>query len=271
MEISLKDKAVIVTGAAGTIGAAAAHALLVAGAQVVLADCAGERLKNIFDLLPAAFKNRTMTFGLDLRSDQSVKDLVAATVQRFGRIDSLICNAATFAFEPLEKWPDLGALDTHYQVGLRGHTNLVREAWKQFPASKGGSVVTVSSVAGHIGEPHAFAYSPIKAALKGLTLSCAIDMAAEGGWAVTLSPGHTWSTPHQQRAAAEGLTREEYENSKPNIQSTMFGKFLEPDQVGQWITLLASPLGKPLTGQDLHLTNGIEAGGFNRKYKTAID
>jgi NAD(P)-dependent dehydrogenase (short-subunit alcohol dehydrogenase family) len=163
----------------------------------------------------------------------------------------------------------MAALDRHYEVGLKGHMRLLQEVWRQYPDSRAGSVVNVSSIAGHVGEPDAFANTPIKAALKGLTLSCAMEMAASGGWAVTVSPGHTWSTPHQHRAAAEGLTRKQYEQSKSNIRSTLFGRFLEPEEVARWIVLAASAPGKALSGQDIRVTFGIESGGFNRHYDTA--
>jgi len=67
---------------------------------------------------------------------------------------------------------------------------------------------------------------------------------------------------------AEGMTRERYEAASSSIQSTMFGRFLEPAEVAQWVVALVSPLGKALTGQEVNATFGIEAGGFNRTYKT---
>ena len=86
---------------------------------------------------------------------------------------------------------------------------------------------------------------------------------------MSVSPGHTWTPVHQKRASAQGLSRKEYEHSQSSIQSTMFGRFLDPEEVGEWIVLAASRIGRPLTGQDLRVTSGIEAGGFNRRYETA--
>jgi NAD(P)-dependent dehydrogenase (short-subunit alcohol dehydrogenase family) len=260
---------VLITGAAGTIGRAAAEACLAIGAKVVLSDVRAAEAFSMANILKPRFGLRVGAVALNLRDVRSIRSAVRKVLDNFGRIDSLVCNAATFSFGPLETQPS-SARVKHYEVGLEGHIQLIKETWRRYPESKSGSVICISSVAGHIGEPNAFAYTPIKAGLKGVGLACSIEMAQFGGWAVTLSPGHTWSTPHRLRAEAEGLTRQQYEDSKPNIQSTMFGRFLEPEQVGTWIAYLASPFGKPLTGQDVHLTNGIEAGGFNRAYNTSV-
>ena len=235
---------------------------------MIIADLSDRPGARVAAEISRIFPKRAFWLPLDLREEHSISEFVGRVVQEHGGIDILVCNAATFSFRPLEEWSNVEALDRHYAVGLRGHTLLVQNAWQRCPRSKAGSVIAISSVAGHVGEPNAFAYTPIKAALRGFTLSCAIDMAKSGGWAVTLSPGHTWSVPHQERASAEGMTREQYEQSSSSIQSTMFGRFLEPEEVARWVVLLASPLGKALTGQEINATFGIEAGGFNRSYRT---
>jgi dihydroanticapsin dehydrogenase len=268
MDLQLTDKVIIITGAAGTIGAASARTFLQEGASVVLADIDSTRGAALATELAAGLAASVVFLPLDLRDEQSIRALVSATLQKFSRIDTVVNNAATFLFQPLTRWPSMAALDQHYEVGLKGAVRLLQEVWQQYPPARAGSVVNISSIAGHVGEPDAFAYTPIKAALKGLTLSCAMEMAAAGGWAVTVSPGHTWSTPHQQRAAADGLSREQYEQVMANIQSTLFGRFLEPEEVARWIVLVASPLGKPLSGQDIRVTRGIESGGVNRQYQT---
>ncbi len=270
METQLQDKVVIITGAAGTIGSASAEAFVREGATVILADVDVERGTRLAAELSKLAPGKACFLECDLRSDSSIEALVTEAVKRYGGIDSIICNAVIYFFDSLTEWSSLDALDKHYAVGLRGHTALIREAWRQSPRSRSGSVVTLSSIAGHVAEPNAFAYTPIKAAQKGLTLSCSIDMAKYGGWAVTISPGHTWSTPHEQRAQAEGLNRREYEETKTSIQNTMFGRFLEPAEVANWIVIAASALGKGLTGQDIKVSFGIEAGGFNRAYQTGL-
>ena len=191
-------------------------------------------------------------------------------MERFGAVHALIHNAAIFSFSPMSAWTDEAPLDRHYEVGIRGPIQLTREIWSRCMAARSGSVILISSIAGHVGEPDAFAYTPIKAAQKGLMLCYAQEMASFGGWAVAISPGHIWSSVHQARAQAAGKTKAEYERDMPNIQSTLYARFLEPGEVARLVVLAASPAGKPLSGQDIHVTLGIEAGGFNRQYRTSV-
>ena len=269
MDLGLSDKVVVITGGAGAIGMAAAACFLREGCRVVIGDCDRERGEQGAERLNRDFEGRVFFEHLDLHDEDATRRFVRRIVEVHGGIDVIVNNAAVFYFETLIDWPSLDPLDAHYRVGLRGPVALVQESWRLSARSRSGSIVNVSSIAGHVGEPNAVAYTTLKAAQKGFTLSCALEMAAFGGWAVSISPGHTWTPVHQKRAAAQGVSRREYERTQANIQSTMFGRFLEPEEVGNWIVLAASPLGRPLTGQDVRVTQGIEPGGFNRGYETA--
>ncbi len=269
MDLGLSDTVVVITGGAGAIGAATARCFLQEGSLVVLGDRDQERGAHVVQDLSRTFEGRIYFEPLDLLDEASTRSFVRRVVEAHAGIDVIVNNAAVFYFDTLIDWPSLDPLDEHYHVGLRGPVALVQESWRCSPRSRSGSIVNVSSIAGHVGEPKAMAYTTLKAAQKGFTLSCALEMAAYGGWAVSLSPGHTWTPVHQRRAEAEGVSREAYEQTQANIQSTMFGRFLEPEEVAAWIVLAASRLGRPLTGQDIRVTQGIEPGGFNRGYETA--
>ena len=267
MDLGLRDKVVIVTGGRGAIGSATGDCFASEGAQVVIADKheepndgAGQTKNN---------SNGAQHFRyLDLTDELSIESFVDGVLRGFHAIDIIVNNAAVFSFGPLEAWDGVRPLDHHLSVGLLGPLRLVQEVWRRSPRSKSGCIINVSSVAGHVGEPDAFAYTPVKAAQKGFTLSCAIEMAPHGGWAISVSPGHTWTPVHEERARLEGVSRNEYERSSANIASTMYGRFLEPYEVAEIIVMAASRIGKPLTGQDIRATFGIEAGGFNLSYRT---
>jgi len=268
MDLGLRGKVVIVTGGRGAIGSVAGNCFAAEGALVVIAD----KLKggNNAKGQVAADSNGAQHFRyLDLADESSIESFVDGVLRDFQTIDIIVNNAATFYFESLEEWDGLRPLEEHIRVGLLGPVRLIREVWRRSPRSKSGCVINVSSVAGHVAEPDAFAYTPVKAAQKGLTLSCAIEMASHGGWAISVSPGHTWTPVHEERARLEGASRGEYERSSANIASTMSGRFLEPYEVAEIIVVAASRIGKPLTGQDIRATFGIEAGGFNLQYRTS--
>ena len=270
MNLQLDDKVVVITGGAGSLGSAAARSFLEEGALVAMADLPGKAHCPAVTTLLSEHPGRVAFIEMDLWLESSIQEAVDLILRKFGVINVIVHNAATFHFAPVSEWVQPDPLEHHFQVGLRGPLQLMRIIWKMCPAALQGSVVIISSIAGHVGEPDAFAYTPIKAAQKGLTLSCAQEMAPQGGWAVCLSPGHIWSDVHKSRAAAAGLSREAYEATMPNIQTTLYGRFLEPEEIARWIVVAASPLGKAMTGQDLHATLGVEAGGFHRNYKTVL-
>ena len=264
MDLGLKGKVVVVTGGRGAIGAATANCFADEGARVIIADKLRDKSEE--ERVYGTSGGVQYFRYLDLTDALSIESFVDGTLREFRRVDVLVNNAAIFNFGPVEAWAGIQPLEDHISVGLLGPVRLIQELWRCAPDSKSGSIVNISSVAGHVGEPDAFAYTPVKAAQKGLTLSCAIEMAPYGGWAVAVSPGHTWSPAHEARL--EGLSRTEYERSSANIASTLFGRFLEPREVGEIIVIAASRLGKVLSGQDLKATFGIEAGGFNLSYRT---
>ncbi len=271
MDLEIEDKVVAIAGGAGDIGSECATQFLKEGAFVVIGDRSEEKGSDLVESLEKKYPNRIQFLKIDLTDPGSISDFVQSTVTTHGGIDIIVNCAATFYFEELTQWENSSELDRHIDVGLRGPIALVQEAWRLSERSRSGSIVNISSVAGHVGEPNALAYTPIKAAQKGLTKSLSIDMASSGGWAVSVSPGHCATSVHKERAQAEGKTWEEYERTSPQIGTTMFGRFIQPEEVAKWVVIAASPIGKLATGQDLKISLGIESGGFNRKYDTSPD
>lgn len=229
MDLGLTDKVVVITGGAGAIGSATAARFLEEGAIVILGDRDEVEGRRVAEHLSSRFPGRVDFSSLDLLDEANIRAFVGGIVESRSGIDCIINNAAVFHFDNLTDWESLNPLDQHYHVGLRGPAVLVQESWRRSDRSRSGSVVNISSVAGHVAEPNAVAYTTIKAAQKGLTLSCSIEMAEFGGWSVSISPGHTWTPVHQARAKTENMTREEYEASQSNIQSSMIGRFLDPE------------------------------------------
>jgi len=271
MNLEIENKVVAVVGGAGDIGSACAKQFLKEGALVIVGDRSEEKGSDLVESLKKDYPNRIHFLKLDLTHQGSIRDFVQSTVESHGGIDIIVNSAATFYFEELTQWEDSSELDRHIHVGLRGPITLIQEVWRLSERSRSGSIVNISSVAGHVGEPNALAYTPIKAAQKGLTKSLSIDMASQGGWSVSVSPGHCVTSVHKERARAEGKTWEEYVQTSPQVKTTMFDRFIEPEEVAKWVVIAASPLGKLATGQDLKISLGIESGGFNRNYDTSPD
>ena len=183
MDLGLKDKVVVVTGGRGAIGSATANCFATEGALVIVADKL--RSASDDDKRPHVVSGGARCFRcLDFTDELSIESFVDEVLKDFEVIDVIVNNAATVEFEPIEEWNGVRPLENHLRVGLLGPVRLIQELWRRSPHSKSGCIINVSSVAGHVGEPNAFAYTPVKAAQKGLTLSCAVEMAPYGGWAI---------------------------------------------------------------------------------------
>ena len=182
----LTGTAVAITGASSGIGAAAARLLLEAGANVAVQARHRERL----DALLAEFgEDRVAVVVGDVQDPASATALVDQTVQKFGRIDSVVANAGIGMYGGI-----LDASDEDLQLMMRtnfeGTVWALRAAVKQFRSdpSAGGDIVVVSSVAGLRGDGDEAVYSATKFAQVGLAGALDREVRTEGIRVTTICP-----------------------------------------------------------------------------------
>lgn len=171
----LKDKVIVVTGASRGIGEAIARACIEGGARVVLASRKQAELERVAASLPA---ERAVAIACHTGKTVEVDELFARAVERFGRVDGLVNNAATNPyFGPLVDTPD-AAIDKTIEVNVRGYfycaRAFVRQVRKQAPAA--GAIVNVASVAGMRAAPMQGVYGMTKAAVISMTQTLAFEL-----------------------------------------------------------------------------------------------
>jgi len=164
-----------VTGAGSGIGKAAALALLRDGHRVALAGRRRERLEETAGESGAG--ERALVVPADVSDPASVKDLFAATVAAFGRLDVVFNNAGRGApAVPLEDITDEQWRQV-VDVNLTGMFLCIREAFRvmkdQVP--RGGRIINNGSISAHAPRPHSAPYTATKHAVTGLTRSAALD------------------------------------------------------------------------------------------------
>jgi NAD(P)-dependent dehydrogenase (short-subunit alcohol dehydrogenase family) len=188
----LKDKVIVVTGASRGIGEAIVRASIDAGARVVLASRKQADLDKVVETLPA---DRAIAIACHTGKAEEVDALFAKAVERFGRVDGLVNNAATNPyFGPLIDTPD-AAIDKTIEVNLRGYLYcaraLVRQARSQTHRTEGSlaSIVNIASVAGLRASPMQGIYGMTKAAVISLTQTLAFELGSSQIRVNAIAPG----------------------------------------------------------------------------------
>jgi NAD(P)-dependent dehydrogenase (short-subunit alcohol dehydrogenase family) len=186
--ITLEGKVIVVTGASRGIGLAIAGACLDAGAKVVLAS----RKQADLDAAAATLDGRgeTAAFAAHTGKAEDVESLFARAVERFGRVDGLVNNAATNPhFGPLVDTPDL-AIDKTIEVNIKGYFYCARALVKHARTRDGGAaIVNVASVAGLRAAPMQGIYGMTKAAVISMTQTLAFELGTAGVRVNAIAPG----------------------------------------------------------------------------------
>lgn len=174
-KLDLQTRVAVITGGAQGIGLAIAERILASGGRVSLWDRDASLLeKTVTDL---AAGDDVQGVAVDIADLPSVEGAVAETLDRFGRIDILINNAAIVGPNaPTWEYPADAFADV-VRIGLNGTFHCSRAVVPHMIERNYGRIVNVSSVAGKEGNPNAVAYSSMKAGVIALTKSLGKELA----------------------------------------------------------------------------------------------
>ncbi len=174
--VSSEEKICLITGGGSGVGRAVALALVNANCNVVVSGRRKEALAETVELA-GSHSNRVVPLPADVAQADSVRQLFAKTVERFGRLDMLFNNAGIhLPWAPLEEIP----LDQWQQIvaiNLTGVFLCMQEAFRimQHQNPQGGRIINNGSISAHIPRPHAAGYNATKHAVTGLTRSGSLE------------------------------------------------------------------------------------------------
>jgi len=246
----LQNQVALVTGASSGIGRATAEALARQGARVAVNYCrnragAEQAVEVIRKGGGEAFMVRA-----DVTRSVDVQAMVAASRERWGRIDILINNAGdliarrTLADMTEEYWDQIMALN------LKSTFLCVKAVWEEMVARKSGCIVNVTSIAGRNGGgPGAAAYAAAKGGLLTYTKALAKELAPHGIRVNGIAPG-VIATPYHERYSPPELLRK-------FITSIPLGRIGAAEEVADVIVFLASPAARYLTGETVEVNGGM--------------
>lgn len=239
----LDGRVAIITGAARGQGEAEARLLAANGAKVVLTDVLTNEGKAVAaDIGPSA-----MFLTQDVSSDEGWQEVVAATIEAFGRIDVLVNNAAISRPLKLEH-TEPEVYDLLYRVNQLSVYLGMRAVIEPMKAIGGGSIINISSVAGLQGTSTLFAYTATKWAIRGMSKSAALELARYKIRVNTVFPG-VIDTPIN------------YDNpphmNEILVKTTPMRRMGEPSEIAEAVLFLASPRSSFVTGADFAIDGGM--------------
>ena len=238
----LDGKVILVTGSTSGIGAAVARRCVAEGARVMLhgldADD-GRAIRADLDDDVSAF------IAADLADPDAPARLVAAVVERFGRIDGLVNNAAYTARCTIDT-VDAPLFDRVLAVNVRAPMLLIQAAMPHFRAQGGGVVVNVGSVNAYAGERNLLAYSISKGGLTTLTRNLADALAEEGVRINQVNPGWTFTENEDRVKRAEGFP-EGWATNLPKDWAPA-GRIFRPEEMAGHIVFWLSDAAGPVNG-----------------------
>ncbi len=186
----LKDKVAIVTGASRGLGRAYAMRLAKEGAKVVVADILDG--KETVDAV-TAIGGEALYVKTDVTSEESTQEMARKVVERFGRIDILVNNAALFADLVKKPFWEIPASewDKVMAVNLKGPFLCAKAVYPQMKKQRKGKIINVASGTFYKGLPHFLHYVVSKGGNVAITRSMAREVGDDGINVNTIAPGYT--------------------------------------------------------------------------------
>lgn len=240
----VSGKVAIVTGAARGMGAAFAQRLIEEGAQVMLTDV----LEAEGTATAKALGDNARFLRHDVVSEDEWKRIVSETEAAFGPVSVLINNAGIVAYGPLETMDEADyrrVIDINQVSVFLGMKSIVHSMKR----AGGGSIVNISSVCGIIGTSHTMAYAASKFAVRGMTKSAAIELAAYNIRVNSIHPGFI-DTPMTKPTPETAADHAAAAAATPAKRS---GK---PDEVANVVLMLASDETRFSTGAEFVVDGG---------------
>jgi NAD(P)-dependent dehydrogenase (short-subunit alcohol dehydrogenase family) len=246
---------VLVTGAAGGIGGAAARRFFEGGWAVVVTDVDAVGARRTGDAVDAV-----AVLPADLRDVGACRSLVADAVAATGRLDCLVNAAGVWTEGPAEDTEEAD-FDRVLGVNLKGSYFVTAAA---IPAlvEAAGCVVNVSSDAGIQGNAGAAVYCASKGAVSILTKALALELAPRGVRVNAVCPGDVDTPMLQYQAETFGAADPEgyLRDLLANYPQGESARFVQADEVAELIWYLAQPAAAPITGANLSIDFGLSAG-----------
>jgi NAD(P)-dependent dehydrogenase (short-subunit alcohol dehydrogenase family) len=253
----LRDRVVVVTGAASGIGAAASRQCVREGAKVVLVDRDADRLEAV----RSEFGDAAVSLVADVADTDAASRYVERAVKQFGRIDAALLNAGMAGrVAPIDE-VTAEEFDRLFAVNVRSVWSGLAALFPVMKAQGRGSIVATASTGGLLGMQRIAPYIASKHAVIGLVKSAALEGARAGIRVNAVAPAPI-DTPMMQHINT-GLGAGDVERSRAKTVSRVpLHRFGTPEEVSKMLVFLASDESTYCTGGVYLIDGGVVAGTY---------
>ncbi|KAI0641244.1 2,4-dienoyl-CoA reductase [Trametes meyenii] len=245
-----KGKVLFCTGGGSGICKAMTEAVMRHGAHAAIVGRKLERLQASAKELSAATGNECLPVQADVRNPKQVQEAVAKTVEKFGRIDFVICGAAGNFLAPISKLSENG-FRTVIEIDTLGTYYTIKATLPHLRASK-GSYIHVSATLHYRGTPYQVHVSAAKAAVDATSAVLAVEEGPHGIRSNVIAPGPIAGTEGMDRLSAKGEAADRYTWLSP------LGRDGDVKDIANAAVFLFSDAARYITGQVIPVDGGCE-------------
>lgn len=245
--LSLENKVAIVTGGAQGIGYAVAETLAQRGASVMIADVITEKAESAAKEIAEKTGQRVVAQTVDVTDSASVKAMVDAVIEQFGKVDILVNNAGITRDNLVMRISEAD-WDAVLDINLKGAFNCAQAVIRPMMKQRYGRIINMSSVSGVVGQAGQANYSSSKAGLLGLTKALAKEVGSRNITVNAIAPGFI-----ETRLTAN-LPQELRDFS---IKLTPVGRFGKPEDIANAVAFLVAEESSFITGATLQVDGGM--------------
>jgi len=263
MDLGLKDKVALVTGASKGLGKAVAMGLAREGAQVAICARGEETLQATAREIEAATGSEVLAVRADVTRPADIKRLVETTAEHFGRIDILVTNAGG---PPSARFMDLShkAWQQAVDLTLMSAVHLCYKVVPYMRKQGGGRIITMTSVSVKQPLDGLVLSNSLRAGVIGLTKTLSNELAKDNILVNSVCPGWTRTERVVEllEAAAQRKGTTPQDEEAAVVSQIPLGRMGRPEEIANLVVFLASERASFITGVAIHVDGGFYKGVF---------
>ena len=260
MELGLKEKNIIITGGGSNIGRSIVHAFAAEGSNITIAELApaqGEVVAEEVNVMNTG--SQVKVIACDITDPEQVKQMVAESISEFGSVDVLVNNVGwtvdrLFMEKPRAEW------EKEVNVNLWGPINCIHAVLPSMIERQVGSIVSISSDAGRMGEYRESVYSACKAGVIALSKSIARETGRYGLRLNMVCPGLV-VPPENESISGESMWNEMRDIFTEDVlervkRGYLFRRLAKGSEIANAVVFLSSDAASFINGQTLSVSAG---------------